>query len=322
MRHFWFFFALLSTVYSSSSGAQSTAAPVLPGYLSLQGCSPGQTICFIQFGSGFNASGQANLSATISSSRVALPAGAQTVVVSNAGPSTAFVKLGGSTVIAATIDTPVLVGYPVVLQAGTNVFIAGITASSTAALTITTGTGIPAPPPAGGGSTATITNLPNPADTGAGAGGASTLRVVIGTGGATPLPTGAATSALQPGFGTAGSPSANVASVQGVAGGTPVPVTDPPYAAVTQIGSMQKGVSTTSAVGMTVPANTVFCVIQPQIANLNYETDGSNPAAGATGGLQLNLGGFLTVSASVGSTIKIINQLASSGAVFTAECYK
>lgn len=39
-----------------------------------------------------------------------------------------------------------------------------------------------------------------------------------------PLPTLAATSTLQPGFGTAGSPSSNVSSMQGVSGGTPVPV--------------------------------------------------------------------------------------------------
>ena len=41
---------------------------------------------------------------------------------------------------------------------------------------------------------------------------------------ALPLPTGAATAALQPGFGTAGTPNANVASFQGVSGGTPAPV--------------------------------------------------------------------------------------------------
>jgi len=43
---------------------------------------------------------------------------------------------------------------------------------------------------------------------------------------ALPLPTGAATSAKQPALGTAGSPSADVLSVQGVASGTPQPVSD------------------------------------------------------------------------------------------------
>jgi hypothetical protein len=39
-----------------------------------------------------------------------------------------------------------------------------------------------------------------------------------------PLPTGAATAAKQPALGTAGSPSADVISVQGVGGGTPIPI--------------------------------------------------------------------------------------------------
>lgn len=41
------------------------------------------------------------------------------------------------------------------------------------------------------------------------------------------LPTGAATAAKQPAIGTAGTPSADVLSVQGVAGGTPLPVVQP-----------------------------------------------------------------------------------------------
>jgi len=43
---------------------------------------------------------------------------------------------------------------------------------------------------------------------------------------ALPLPTGASTSAKQPALGTAGTPSADVISVQGVSGGTPQPVSD------------------------------------------------------------------------------------------------
>ncbi len=42
-----------------------------------------------------------------------------------------------------------------------------------------------------------------------------------------PLPTGAATAAKQPALGTAGTPSADVLSVQGVASGTPIPVSSP-----------------------------------------------------------------------------------------------
>ena len=43
---------------------------------------------------------------------------------------------------------------------------------------------------------------------------------------ALPLPTGASTAAKQPALGTAGTPSADVISVQGVSGGTPQPVSD------------------------------------------------------------------------------------------------
>lgn len=130
---------------SASASAQSTAAPVQTGFLATTGCPyAGQTACFIQYGPGFNASGQTTLTATTSSSRVALPSTGATVVVSNAGPSTAYVALGGSTVTATTSSIPVISGFPVTLFAtNTQTFLAGITASSTAVLTITTGSGVP-----------------------------------------------------------------------------------------------------------------------------------------------------------------------------------
>lgn len=130
---------------SASASAQSTATPVQTGFLATTGCPyAGQTACFIQYGPGFNASGQTTLTATTSSSRVALPSTGATVVVSNAGPSTAYVALGGSTVTATTSSIPVISGFPVTLFAtNTQTFLAGITASSTAVLTITTGSGVP-----------------------------------------------------------------------------------------------------------------------------------------------------------------------------------
>ena len=64
-------------------------------------------------------------------------------------------------------------------------------------------------------------------------GAANALHVQPGTGAnwaitaaSLPLPTGAATSAKQPALGTAGTPSADVVSIQGVASGTVVPVSD------------------------------------------------------------------------------------------------
>jgi hypothetical protein len=41
--------ALAALALSSIAHAQSTATPVLPGYLSTTGCSPGQTVCFMPY---------------------------------------------------------------------------------------------------------------------------------------------------------------------------------------------------------------------------------------------------------------------------------
>lgn len=135
----------LLCVFAAPAFAQVTATPVQTGFLSTTGCQyAGQTVCFIQYGVGFNASGQVTLSASTVTSNVALGSTGPTVVVSNGGAVTAYVALGGSTVTATTSSIPVLPGYSIVLQAGTATYLAGITGSSTAALTITTGTGIPA----------------------------------------------------------------------------------------------------------------------------------------------------------------------------------
>lgn len=152
------FYVLVST----EALAQSTATPVVPGYNSLTGCTPSSLpSCFIQFGGPFVATGQAALNATTTSSNVALGSAGPTVVVTNAGTSTAFVTLGGAGVTATTASTPVFVGYPLVLQAGSNTFLAGITATGTAALTITTGTGtpnstLPGTSSGGGGGTSSV----------------------------------------------------------------------------------------------------------------------------------------------------------------------
>lgn len=152
------FYVLVST----EALAQSTATPVVPGYNSLTGCTPSSLpSCFIQFGGPFVATGQAALNATTTSSNVALGSTGPTVVVTNAGTSTAFVTLGGAGVTATTASTPVFVGYPLVLQAGSNTFLAGITATGTAALTVTTGTGtpnstLPGTSSGGGGGTSSV----------------------------------------------------------------------------------------------------------------------------------------------------------------------
>jgi hypothetical protein len=72
-----------------------------------------------------------------------------TAWVQNLGNSVAYVKLGLSSVTAATTDTPILPGQSIQL-AGTalvsaNVDLAAITATGSTNLTITTGTGQPSP---------------------------------------------------------------------------------------------------------------------------------------------------------------------------------
>lgn len=135
--------SLFCVVGTSSALAQSTATPVVSGYLTTSGCSYGQTSCWLGYGPGFNASGQVTLTASTSSSNVALGSTGPQIIVTNSGAVTAYVALGGSGVTATTSSIPVLPGFPILLQAGIATYIAGITGSSTAGLTITSGTGVP-----------------------------------------------------------------------------------------------------------------------------------------------------------------------------------
>jgi len=75
---------------------------------------------------------------------VALPGADPTVVITNLGPDTVYIKFGTSNAVtAATSDTPLTAGMVFPFSAGANTYVAGITASGTAAVTITTGSGTP-----------------------------------------------------------------------------------------------------------------------------------------------------------------------------------
>lgn len=202
--------SLLALAWAGAALAQSTATPVQTGFLSTSGCQyAGQTACFIQYGPGFNASGQTTLTATTTTSNVALPSSGATVVVSNAGTTTAYVALGASTVTSTTATgTPVLAGSTVVLLATpAQTYIAGITATGSDVLTITTGTGVPAAAPASGGS-----------------GGVPSSVNVAQVGGTTVVTGGVAGSLGIGGLGAAGTPAGGVVSVQGVSGGIGIPI--------------------------------------------------------------------------------------------------
>lgn len=85
-----------------------------------------------------------SLSATTSSSRVALSGGGKSVEIQNTGSVTVFVNLGDSSVSAATTDYPVLAGMCKVITRDPNAHtnIAGITASGSATVYFTAGEGV------------------------------------------------------------------------------------------------------------------------------------------------------------------------------------
>lgn len=110
----------------------------------------------------FSSTGSTTLSAGTTTSNVALPGKGQYVEVANGGTVTAYVALGvGSGTTATTAGYAIPAGWTVFLQtnqisAGTATYLAGITATSTATLTITSGTLAPLTG-SGGSSNVTIT---------------------------------------------------------------------------------------------------------------------------------------------------------------------
>lgn len=108
----------------------------------------------------FAPTGNASLSVTTSSARVAFGSVDTSMVVQNTGSATAYVKTGDVTVTAATTDTPIPAGASYAFNTGGSGYIAAITASGSTSLRITTGTGLPALALAssgGGGSGASVT---------------------------------------------------------------------------------------------------------------------------------------------------------------------
>lgn len=201
----------------------------------------------------FEITGKDELAVTTSSARVALPSGDPSLVLRNKGDADAFFELGDGTVTANANGKLIAANDIFVLNVGTATHLAAITASGAAELEIWTGTGLAvvSQKSEGGGSGGTVaidqsvpgstnavdaTNFPAVLDTNSGNKSGSTIRVVLATdqpalttampvsAASLPLPTGAATAAKQPALGTAGTPSADVISIQGVVGGTNVPV--------------------------------------------------------------------------------------------------
>lgn len=93
--------------------------------------------------SGFTPNGNVAtpLAVTGTTGRVALPAGTS-ILISNPGATTAYVRLGDVTVAATTSDIPVQAGGAVGLTVGANTHLAAITASSTTTINLAGGAGL------------------------------------------------------------------------------------------------------------------------------------------------------------------------------------
>lgn len=225
-----------NATYVQGPGIAGTSAG---GVLTVQGASGGTPIpvsgTFSATLAGFTPNGNyATLAVTTASSNVLLPTGGTVIQVSNNGTSTAYVNLGTSNAVTATTSSIAIpAGATTGLTIGSNTYLAGITASGTAALNIAAGSGLVSGFGAGSGGgggggavfgpTAVGSAAANPPVLVAGtANAAATGTVQVAkvdssgevsiTAAALPLPAGAATSANQS-AGTAASPSTVVESV-------------------------------------------------------------------------------------------------------------
>ncbi|MBI1196759.1 MAG: hypothetical protein GC203_02745 [Phenylobacterium sp.] len=173
----------------------------------------------------FTPSGAASLSVSGTSSRVALPTGANLLLFNN-GFADLYFKLGGNSVTAATIDYLLGSGRALVVAAGSDTYIAAITSTGTTTLSVTSGTGSPVISGGGGGGgggggAVTIADgadvtLGAKADDAWSGTGDGTVTANLGTIG------GAAMAAKQPALGTLGTPSTDVLTVQGGTGMVPI----------------------------------------------------------------------------------------------------
>jgi hypothetical protein len=146
--------------------AQTTATPTVPGRLQTgTGCLYGQATCYVPgtpttplqvLDTTFASTGSTTLSASTTTANAALPANGALVEVANGGTVTAYVNLGvGSGTTATSANLAIPGGQTVFLYTGSATYIAGITASSTATLTVTVGN--LAPIGGSGGPTANVT---------------------------------------------------------------------------------------------------------------------------------------------------------------------
>jgi hypothetical protein len=166
MKAFGIVFAAVALLSAAPAIAQPTATPTVPGTLQTgTGCLYGQTTCYVPgtplsplqvFDTTFSTVGSpGTLSATTTTSNLALPANGSEVEIANGGSVPVYVNLGVGSGITATVATSMQIpkGQTAFLPVGNATYIAGITASSTASVTVTVG--ILAPVGQGGSSVVT-----------------------------------------------------------------------------------------------------------------------------------------------------------------------
>jgi hypothetical protein len=147
--------------YDSGTGLPCTVGAVSSCVLQTSGSSGGGGASSL---TPFTSNGRATLSATSSSSRVALATADSAIFAQNSGPAAAFCDLGDGTVTTGVTPKYYLApGASQLLARGTAVDIACITGSGTAALDFMSGSGNPSPGFVPDGNPATVVGPDAPA---------------------------------------------------------------------------------------------------------------------------------------------------------------
>lgn len=331
----WLASALAALTLALAAPAEATTAtPVRSGFETTVGCpSIALTPCwkpwdatnpqpvtgtFSASFSGFQPTpAYSQLAVGATSARVALPIGA-VVIIYNTGAIAASVTLGNASVVATGANDIIQPNSWVAFTVGPNVDLAAIEATGaagTTSLVISGGSGLPTGAGGGGGGstggggplgTQAISNSQavNPATSAlwqiaasalplpSGAATAALQPAINGDGGALahvtnfpatqpvsaaalPLPSGAATAANQE-VTAAGTSAASAQGVQGVTGGVPQAVKTGAY---TSAGAGQYALSIASSTALTPPSGSLAAEICVETAAARYTDDGTTPTS-------------------------------------------
>lgn len=164
-----------------------------------------------------------------------------------------------------------------------------------------------------GGVTAATTATPIPAG--------GTIAVATGTATNLAAITASSTAILQITSGTGSNPAGWGGGAGSGGGVVTIPTGVQPYQG-TAVTTDQLGVATTSAVGVTPPATSTYCLVTASVATVNWRADGTNPTTGASGGQPLGPGQFMLLGGALLNTMKFINNTGASGALLNISCFK